>query len=234
MLHSLPEYPQRPGSSPHEGLRAAGLFPSFSRPHRYLYPAGFPFRLSHEATGISSVPPLHQSFACCIRCRNIRNAPAFLRMEGSAPPGSFPHFSVPADTFIRQAFRSGFPMKRQGLPPCRLSTSIYMLHSLPEYPQRPGSSPHEGFRAAGLFPSFSRPRRYLYPAGFPFLLPHEATGISFVPPLHQYLHAAFFAGISATPRLLSAWRVPRRRAFSLIFPSPSIPSSGRLSVPASP
>ena len=122
MLHSLPEYPQSSGSSPHGGLRTAGLFP---------------------------------------------------------------HFPVPVDTSIRQAFRSGFPMRRQGLPSCCLPTSIYMLHSLPEYPQRPGSSPHEGLRAAGLFPSFFRPRRYLHPAGFPFRLPHEATGTSSVLPPHQ-------------------------------------------------
>ncbi len=127
MLHSLPEYPQRFGSSPHGGLRAAGLFPSFSRPRRYLYPAGFPFLLPHEATGISFVPPPHQSFTCCIRCRNIRKDSAPLRMEGSAPPGFFPHFPVPADTFIRQVFRSCFPMRRQGFPSCRLPTSL--LHA---------------------------------------------------------------------------------------------------------
>lgn len=127
MLHSLPEYSQRPGSSPHGGFRTAGLFPSFFRPCRYIHLTGFPFRLPHEATGISFVPPLHQCFTYCICYRNIRNAPAPLHMKGSAPPGFFPHFFVPADTFIRQAFRSGFPMKRQGLPPCRLSTSV--LHA---------------------------------------------------------------------------------------------------------
>ena len=132
MLHSLPEYPQSSDSSPHGGFRTAGLFPSFFRPRRYLYPAGFPFRLPHEATGTSFVPPLHQSFTCCIRCRNIRKAPAPLRMEGSAPPGSFSHFPVPAATFIRQAFRSGFPMKRQGLPSCRLSTSRKSLGRMGE------------------------------------------------------------------------------------------------------
>ena len=132
MLHSLPEYPQRFGSSLHEGFRTAGLFPSFFRPRRYLYPAGFPFRLPHEATGTSSVPPLHQSFTCCIRCRNIRKDSAPLHMKGSAPQGSFPHFSVPVDTSIRQAFRSGFPMKRQGLPPCRLPTSRKSLGRMGE------------------------------------------------------------------------------------------------------
>ena len=132
MLHSLPEYPQRSGSSPHEGFRTAGLFSSFFRPRRYLHPADFPFRLPHEATGTSSVPPLHQCFTCCIRCRNIRSAPAPLHMKGSAPPGFFPHFPVPADTFIRQAFRSGFPMKRQGLPPCCLPTSRKSLGRMGE------------------------------------------------------------------------------------------------------